>query len=255
MSCQGMNQLSAFVISSPEVFAVGTAVSKHRGRKSPRAPSLVSSRGRGRVVSRGAHVEQRKEPKQDRSTVTVECILVAAVNLLEHEGLPGFNTNAIAEAAGVSIGSLYQFFPNKDAIMAALLLREGEKALDTFRATVNDTLDLPFSEALLVLLRRWRRDMPVPQLLGIFLVEEYRLPTTPRLRDCNAQLEQTLCDFLGAHIRVEACTKQELAEVTQDVSSIMRGMLYGAATRGQVGDLSLERRVVRAVVGYLSPLM
>lgn len=234
---------------------MGTETIKHRGRKSRRLPPAIASRGRRQAVPRGALLQLRKDPKQDRSSATVECILAASVNLLERDGLPGFNTNAIAEMAGVSIGSLYQFFPNKDAIMAALLLRESEKGLDIFRTTVQDTLELQIEDALLVLLRRWRRNMPVPHLMGIFQLEEYRLPPTPRLRDCNAQLDQTLRDFLSAHIRTEARTKQDLAEITQDVSSIMRGMLYGAAVRGQIADLTLEKRVARAVVGYLAPLI
>ncbi len=63
----------------------------------------------------------RKRPRQKRSAATVEVILDGAARILEREGLDAFNTNAVAVAAGVSVGSLYQYFPGKDAVMAALL--------------------------------------------------------------------------------------------------------------------------------------
>jgi AcrR family transcriptional regulator len=68
----------------------------------------------------------RKSPRQRRAREKVELILEAAVQLLESAGIEGFNTNAIAERAGVSIGSLYRYFPDKSAILQALADREVE---------------------------------------------------------------------------------------------------------------------------------
>ena len=65
----------------------------------------------------------RKAPGQARSKETVDVILEASARILESEGLRGFNTNSIAAKAGVSVGSLYQYFPNKDAILLALIER------------------------------------------------------------------------------------------------------------------------------------
>jgi AcrR family transcriptional regulator len=62
----------------------------------------------------------RKLPKQARSTRLVEHILQAAVRVLERDGAAGFNTVRVAERAGVSVGSLYQYFPNKQAILFRL---------------------------------------------------------------------------------------------------------------------------------------
>ena len=62
----------------------------------------------------------RKAPKQQRSRETVEAILEGAARILE-DGVEPFTTNHIAERAGVSIGSLYQYFPSANAIMAALI--------------------------------------------------------------------------------------------------------------------------------------
>lgn len=65
----------------------------------------------------------RKMPKQTRSAQTVEAILDAAAGVFGERGYGGGTTNHIAERAGVSIGSLYQYFPNKDAILAGLMER------------------------------------------------------------------------------------------------------------------------------------
>jgi AcrR family transcriptional regulator len=62
----------------------------------------------------------RRKPKQPRSRQTVEAILDAVVRILKREGFAAITTNHIAEVAGVSIGSLYQYFPDKRAIFVAL---------------------------------------------------------------------------------------------------------------------------------------
>lgn len=63
----------------------------------------------------------RKSPSQPRSRATYLAILEATAHILEAEGLDAANTNRIADRAGVSIGSLYQYFPGKTAIFAELI--------------------------------------------------------------------------------------------------------------------------------------
>jgi AcrR family transcriptional regulator len=67
-----------------------------------------------------AATSPRKLPKQARSTRLVEAILQAAVRVLERDGAAGFTTVRVAERAGVSVGSLYQYFPNKQSILFRL---------------------------------------------------------------------------------------------------------------------------------------
>jgi len=68
-------------------------------------------------------VNPRKTPAQDRSRATVEVILDAAARILVKDGYDAFTTNRVAEKAGVSIGSLYQYFPNKTALLGELQRR------------------------------------------------------------------------------------------------------------------------------------
>ena len=73
------------------------------------------------MTDRGqARISSRKRPKQARSTELVAAILEAAAQVLAKEGAPRFTTARVAERAGVSVGSLYQYFPNKAAILFRL---------------------------------------------------------------------------------------------------------------------------------------
>lgn len=67
---------------------------------------------------------QRVSPRQQRSLATVDVILEAAAQVLEIAGEAGFNTNAIAERAGVGVGSIYRYFPDKRAILVEMGRRE-----------------------------------------------------------------------------------------------------------------------------------
>lgn len=73
-----------------------------------------------------------RQAKQPRSKATVNAILEAAARILADDGWQGVNTNAIARRAGVSVGSVYEYFPDKQAILAVIIdrhLTEGEDML------------------------------------------------------------------------------------------------------------------------------
>lgn len=94
----------------------------------------------------------RRKPRQERARLTAGAVLDACVKLLVREGLDALTTNRIAEAAGVSIGSVYQYFPDKHAIFEALR----ERHADEMRELIDDTLlahaSTPLEPLLLALL-------------------------------------------------------------------------------------------------------
>ena len=77
-------------------------------------------------------------PKQDRSRQTVEAILESAFQILETEGLEGFKVVRLAERSGYSVGTLYQYFDNIDAVMMALVDSEAERQRQTRLANCSD---------------------------------------------------------------------------------------------------------------------
>lgn len=134
-------------------------------------------------VTRKRRLEPRKQPVQQRSKATVEYLLDAAAQVFEAYGFAAGTTNRIAERAGVSIGTLYQYFPSKEALAVALLERhiaEGMQRLNEWaergtveRMTLRESLQL-FVEGMIEL------HAERPRLQHI-LLEETPLP--PRVHD------------------------------------------------------------------------
>jgi AcrR family transcriptional regulator len=85
----------------------------------------------------------RKMPKQERSRVTVEAILQATTHILTEKGYDQTNTNLIAELAGVSIGSLYQYFPNKESLMVAIMEQHSQEIAALVQSKLNHLFDDP----------------------------------------------------------------------------------------------------------------
>lgn len=93
-------------------------------------------------------VQARKQARQRRSRLTVEAIVEAAARVVSQVGLDRASTNRIAEVAGVSIGSLYQYFPGKTALLAAVIEREAEGDLEALRSAVAACRSLPLPEVI-----------------------------------------------------------------------------------------------------------
>ncbi|MBS0447868.1 MAG: TetR family transcriptional regulator [Proteobacteria bacterium] len=90
----------------------------------------------------------RKRPSQSRSAHTVDAILDATARILVERGYAGTSTNAVAERAGVSVGSLYQYFPNKDALIAALHTRHIERMKAVIEAALARAMDTNLDDGL-----------------------------------------------------------------------------------------------------------
>ncbi|MFF0587254.1 TetR/AcrR family transcriptional regulator [Streptomyces sp. NPDC003781] len=90
------------------------------------------------MTSADRRLAPRRKPRQVRAELTRERILTAAAHVFADYGYAAGTTNRIAERAGMSIGSLYQYFPNKDAILAELLVRH----IDRGAWTGADELDM-----------------------------------------------------------------------------------------------------------------
>jgi AcrR family transcriptional regulator len=78
-------------------------------------------------MARKIHTNPRKQPSQERSRSTVDALLEATTRILLKEGYDKASTNRVAEVAGASIGSLYQYFPGKEALVAAVIDRHTQE--------------------------------------------------------------------------------------------------------------------------------
>ncbi|SAH86500.1 TetR family transcriptional regulator [Bordetella ansorpii] len=187
----------------------------------------------------------RKAPTQMRSLQTVAAIVEAAAQVLEAEGLEGFNTNAVARRAGVSIGSLYQYFPGKDALTVALIERETTSFYDDARGALAQRGGRAALEYLIG--AAVRQQLQRPMLARLLDVEEAR----PALRG-EVDKPQGFHAVLVTCIRraKRGCARPEVA--ASDVSAIIRAMTDAAGERGERDVADLERRIGAAVFGYLA---
>jgi AcrR family transcriptional regulator len=107
--------------------------------------SLFAFRPLAMTDGRNPWISSRKQPQQARSAGLVATILEAAVQVLEKEGAPRFTTARVAEKAGVSVGSLYQYFPNKAAILFRLQSDEWRQTNELLRNILEDTQRPPLA--------------------------------------------------------------------------------------------------------------
>lgn len=95
----------------------------------------------------------KKQPKQARSQATFEAIVEATARVLGTEGRVRLSTNRVAEVAGVSVGSLYQYFPNKEALLTELRRRYDQRFMDRMVRELGQVGRLPLREAVPEFLR------------------------------------------------------------------------------------------------------
>jgi AcrR family transcriptional regulator len=199
--------------------------------------------GRGRP--RKNTLNARKVPGQARSQETVSVILEASARILESDGLRGFNTNAIAERAGVSVGSLYQYFSNKDAIVLALIGSFEEALHDAVLRAAQGGRGQELKARLRLLVRalvtvHYRR----PRLNRVLEAEEERLGSGADSVAFHAMVLQLFQDHKNEMaVPISAATERVVIAILRAVVDL--GLASGASPR------STEQRAMRAACGYL----
>jgi len=98
-------------------------------------------------MARKPLTKPRKKASQERSRATVDVLIEATARILVREGFDEASTNRIAAVAGVSIGSLYQYFPSKEALVAAVIDRHNGDLMEVVRDTLTDVMSLPLEKA------------------------------------------------------------------------------------------------------------
>lgn len=191
-------------------------------------------------------IAPRKRPRQARSAATVELILEGAARILEAGGLAAFNTNALAARAGVSIGSLYQYFPSKEAILAEMIRRKRARLLEDIRAQVGKARGCDLASAVDGLVRAGlAHRLHRPQLALSLEYAEIMLPIDGETRALKQEIVAEVANLLAMHGVIDPWTS------ARDVAALTRGMIDAAGLFGETDPGSLERRVSCAVMGYL----
>ena len=188
----------------------------------------------------------RKRPRQARSRQMQADILAGAADILRCKGLSALNTNAVAERAGVSVGSLYQYFPGKEAILAALVreMRRDMRA-DLLEAVARGK-GRPLGEAVGELvdasLRHHARD---PALTDALERAEDELPMDAETDALKADMMTLVTGVLERH------DVEHPGRTAFDLIAMCHGMVHAALNAGETDLVDLSRRMTRAALGYL----
>lgn len=187
----------------------------------------------------------RKAPRQARAAATIDVILQGAAHILRRDGLGGLTTNHIAERAGVSIGSLYQYFPGKEAILAELIRRKRSAMLAAFQAVAADP-DLDLDAAIDGFVAAGIAHQMADPVLSLALDHaEATLPLRAETGELKAEMIAAVATVLGRHGIAEP------ALAARDLVALARGMIDHAGLYGDQAPASLAARARRAIRGYL----
>jgi AcrR family transcriptional regulator len=190
----------------------------------------------------------RKAPQQARSRATIEAVLDAAARILGERGWMGLTTNAAAEVAGVSIGSLYQYFPNKLALVEAVRRRHFDEVLAVLRAAADNKVT------------RGRR---IEALVDGMIAVHSRYPAAHRVlleespRGGDARLAHDRFDVecraaFEALVKANSRRTIDVRIVAQVLAGAIVGAVHEAARQGTLGSPILRNQIVDLARSYLS---
>jgi AcrR family transcriptional regulator len=179
-------------------------------------------------MHRQVRTTPRKRPRQDRAKATVDSILVATARVLVKLGFDGLNTNAVAAAAGVSIGSLYQYFPNKEALVSALLQRHMEQMNAIVLAELTRVANLPIAEAARCVVELSIKAHAVDPALHQVLTEQVpRVGKLAKLRDLDELCHRMVAGLLAARRHELAIRDPDMAAFI--IVSAIESVIHRAA--------------------------
>jgi len=146
----------------------------------------------------------KKAPQQQRAKVTVNTILDGMVRVLEQEGFDAASTSRVAEVAGVSVGTLYQYFSNRDAILDALQDREFERATEMMaRVLARGAYASDREAARAVVEGLLELHSAAPALHRVLVLEGLRVTPKDRVQAFDLRLVSTIRSFLAlANVRI-----------------------------------------------------
>ena len=207
-------------------------------------------------MARAIPTTPRKSATQKRSQAMVETLLDATARVLVREGYDRASTNRIAATAGVSVGSLYQYFPNKEALVAALVARHNRQMLELLRDALKEVASFDLATAIGELVRAAVDAHLVDSALHRIFAEQ--VPRLGQLAKIDALQQETF-------LMVRAYLEERRAEISVpdlDSATAICVTAVEALThefvinRPEALDGDRDRfigEVTRLIVGYLRP--
>src|SRR5262245_1365993 len=202
------------------------------------------------MKTNGRKLPARRRPKQRRAQQTVEAVLDAVVKILKRDGVDAVTTNRIAEVAGVSIGSVYQYFPDKRAIFLALHDRHVEEIGRLVERTLVEHAASSLEDVLRALVEAVvDAHAPDPELYELLRAE------APHRADGARRLEERLRGALRLAISSRAGELElpiDIERVLFVVTHMVDALSHGAALRRpqRLSLAAAKEEAVRAILAY-----
>ena len=194
----------------------------------------------------------RKLPRQERARATIDALLEATARILKKEGFDKASTNRIAEAAGVSVGSLYQYFPSKEALVAALIERHIDEMMSLFASAFERLAGLPLIEATREMVGLHLRAHALdPRLHQVLSEQVPRIDRLDRVRDVERAVTELVRAYLALHRDELKVSNLELAAFV--LVQAVEGVTHAALLHEhRVDDERLIDEITALVIGYLA---
>lgn len=188
----------------------------------------------------------RKIPKQARARQLVEDVIEAAARILEVSGADALTTNLIAEVAGVSPGSVYQYFSDKQSIISALIEREAHDFIRVSQGAIKGRsgVEAMIAFATALTLHRLQR----PKLTLQLILLDPTLTESAESAKINEQIYNLLVDLVNES---SALPGAKASVAVMDMMGIMRGMMLSEFLNHGSG-VDLSERIADAIDGYWS---
>ncbi len=211
-------------------------------------------------MARKPPTKPRKSAAQARSRATVDALVEATARILVKEGFDKASTNRIAEVAGVSIGSLYQYFPCKEALVAAVIERHQQQIAQTVRGELADLMAMPVENAMRHLVAAAVKAHRVDPRLHRVLAEQ--IPRVGKLEELetfsreNFTLFRTYLEHHRDELRVDDLELASFICVTSIEALTHNAVLHSKALSGAAMEALIDegsRLVSRYLISGGSP--
>lgn len=205
-------------------------------------------------MARRMAIEPRKTPVQERSKAMVQALLDATARILAKDGYDALSTNRVARAAGVSVGSLYQYYPSKEALVRGVLERWGAETtaqMTALRASLaTASLETAVAVVVQAVLEPVRLD---PQLSRVLLEQLPRIGVFDELDLLNRRFAELLASWLELH--PEDVEIDDTALAAHVVVTALDGLCnHAIAYRPELIDSPrFAAHVERLILGYIAP--
>lgn len=205
-------------------------------------------------MPRRIRTSPRKAPRQERAKATVDAIVQAMTRVLIKSGWEAASTNRVAAEAGVSVGSLYQYFPSKEALVLAVMELHALKMTGRLQQRMAQLATATLEEAAAELTHLFIANHQTnPKLHRVLIEQVPKVGALAKLEELNRMYERLLVSYMEIHR--EDLEVKDLSLAAYVIVQAVEALCHHAVLERQdlIDNGKLEEQIVRLVLGYVKP--